>query len=320
MRRKKKPHHTFASVEPAKPRRIRRVVSTTASIAWAALVALIVSAVGVFLYTALKPSQTPIPEQLAEVRRDAARRSQHPIADRAVALDRSGHSARLLVFRRDNPLSGPSDDFRVYRDDGPRLQLKFRFQPRGDPLPGDRLGAPRVVRLDKVGDVDGDGRQEIIGSWASFGMAPFAPVPFVLSYDDATKSYRLWPLIPTRPELAPVRQPGHAFFARHFEYKKPQKMPDLHGGRPFIGYGAEDYVLTKQAGVPVLLATYLARARSQTDPQLYEVTGWNLDVSRTPPLIWQCGNPSGIFVRPSPPTVSRGKSIVAAWRAAKPYC
>src|SRR5436190_14992748 len=100
--------------------------------------------------------------QIAQLERRAAKDGQfvRPVVAEA-DLHGTGQQSRVFTFTVANPRRGepaPSEEVRVYDDDGGWLRLTFRFRP-----------AEPGVRFEFRGarDVDGDGAVEIVGAFAA---------------------------------------------------------------------------------------------------------------------------------------------------------
>jgi hypothetical protein len=66
-------------------------------------------------------------------------------------------------------------------------------------VPGNRLLQLTLDELEAgvptVGDLDDNGRPEIIGGWEELAMEPIWPRPVVIAWDDGKGAYRIAPLL-----------------------------------------------------------------------------------------------------------------------------
>jgi hypothetical protein len=307
------------------------VVTTLISL----LVGVLVERYGLFNFVGTPPT---ISEQLQAVRHAEAVNQRRVVASERLQLHGDGSLSYLLVFR-DNalpfrateafPRNRPvrSDLVRIYDIHGGRLRLAFAFEPPPAAPPRYEAFAflPRSVE-----DIDGDGKNEIVGSWNFWGMEPVEPAPVAISWDDARAQYSTIPLLSspkstyrlhgkrqvTRFLLPPSG--GYAHDVRH-NYLRPTVLRDRTSGTTVTAFAAEDFFITKTRFFSrVVVAAYIVKARYHADVSAVQLIPWGFNLYGTSALIVACISPPSrqhpaIVIRPRIPLTT---AIAAYWRKA----
>jgi hypothetical protein len=301
--------------------RVARFARRTWALAWAAFVALAVTQFSGPLWDAAFGEPAPIHEQLANVRQQAAADSLRTVANRRVDFHGTGQASYLLALRRDDTpwAAGPngkllrvSDEIRIYDVEDHELVLRFRFRPKPD------RGLAYLFELLSVGDLDRNGRVELVGSYWSVYMNERQATPVALVWDDATSAYKLSGLITTRPQLRFAKRPGYWERILRQDYADPDRLHDPRSGITTRSYVAEFVTLVQEpSSGPFLLAAYIVRQRAHIWPATYQLTAWRLDFQKPTAASTGCFPPPADL-----PLVSEGRhrqlhpnTFVRAWQS-----
>jgi hypothetical protein len=235
---------------------------------WPAVVLVfLLATVGPDAYKKLRGEDPSVPAQLKAIRGAAAAENLHVVADRRVHL-RSGVDSRLMVLRDDRRHGTQSDEVRVYDELSGALQMMYAFQP-------DRGGY--VFRADRVGDLDGDGRPEVVGSYTSSHKGTTLRVPLAISYRGPDLGYRASSLIKDPPALTQSRS------ARRL------RLFDHHAQVAIRGYPVTDYSVAMDGKRPVLVGGFARQQANHAQHPLLEVQVWSLSFPRGRAKAQQCG-------------------------------
>ena len=280
----------------------RRTADFARRTGWAAWLALI--GLGIFegvppAYRAVIGDPPAISEQLEEIRRDAATEGFHAIVNRPADLHATGTRSWLIVLRHDSINSGQprvkrvSDEVRIFDEVDGELQEKLRFQPRP------KRGLVYVFGLKQLGDADGNGRPEIVGSYSSLFMSDELPVPFVIAWSERDDRYVMSPLIRDPPTLNESSRPGTYGRIARRRYGENAQLEDTRAPRSHLrGYPVEEFVLARRRGLPVLLAGFIHRQAIRAAVGTIEVHAWSIDFQRPEARSYQCSS-SGVTFRMS---------------------
>jgi hypothetical protein len=235
------------------------------------------------------PKAPPISDQLAKLSRDAAREGRVMTRPAGVgALDLHGTGAgsyfRLVSNGPASGLAPRADELRIYDEQGGRLKLRMRFEPR-DP------GARFQFRM--AADVDFDGAVEIVGGY-SRPDARQALVPFAIDFDGADR-YNLVPLDLGPPTL--TKRPLERRFripTRQYRpvYAQPVSFSDRHSATVLRGLRVQDFIVT----VPRrrLVAGYFVQAPpSASDLAVLELQAGVFKAGSGAPRVQRCALADG---------------------------
>jgi hypothetical protein len=241
-------------------------------------------------------------------------RGKRAVVDKRLDLHASGATSYLLVFR-DKKLEAPanprpiSDEIRIYDADGGRLRLHFKFQPKPLTDPLVKIPFPYKFRLARVGDLDQNGSREIVGAYSIVGAREVLPHPVVIAWADISQRYEIASLAPTRPHLMSAGQfPAKA-------YQQSVVLTDMGSAQSLRVFPVEDFdVVSRGARLPpLLIAAYVVKERSSSEPLLAQVLGLELDLTNEPPSVGECFSEPQVLVPPNTRELLV-QSAVRAWR------
>jgi hypothetical protein len=210
-----------------------------------------------------KPPAPSIDEQVRTIRKDGG------VGDRvgltmADGVAFGGTEEKSFVFQfKDDPDKPPQqprpEEIQVWDRHGEELELAFHFRPREE----------GVYQYRGLGDVDGDGAEEMVGGYGTRLIPGELLVPFVLDWDEDTGAYRLVSLAPERPRLAMRPLDPEARRLRR-EYLEPLDMPDHRQGAKLMvgGYRAQDFAVTEDYR---LLSAYVLGVDEDSETRVVEV-------------------------------------------------
>ncbi len=211
-----------------------RLVLATGAVALAGLVATVAVSLGGGF------SEPTLAARLDTIRRDATRDRRSTEMIRTADFHGTGDKSYLFLFADRQSLPEPgraprprtSDELRIYDRSGNGLKLRFRFQP-------DRPGL--VYQHRYLGDIDGDGEEEVVGGWGVPGEASQALLPFMVDWDEGAGRYRLTSLQPS-PAL-PAATPSALGVPFVEAYKRRLDLRD--GTQTLSGYRVQDFAVVK---------------------------------------------------------------------------
>lgn len=227
------------------------------------------------------PTPPPMAAQIAAIERRAAQHGQYvrQVVGGALDLHGSGQDSRLFVVsdaevRRGEP--APSDELRIYDEQGGWLRRAFRFKP----------AAPGVkFEFRDARDIDGDGAVEVVGGYAA-PDARNAILPLAIDWQGFAGRYALVPLDLGPPPLGTVDMPKRfAVQARLYrdKYDAPVTIRDASSSRHVTGHRVQEFVLATPLRI---VAAYFLRPPFDLtkDRALYEVHAAILKIGRSPAL------------------------------------
>ena len=238
-----------------------------------------------------KPFGTPVTEgqTIENVRKEIAE-SGHVIADsHKIQMHNAADASYFFVVSpSDKPLvqdpgEGESDQIRIYDliDAEPVLQLSFRpgFSKQG--------GAPVTFRFDRSWDVNGDGLQEVFGSFITADAAEgdLWLNPVVITWDPAAGDagrYVIIPILNGPPQLPPVGMDARS--GLWASYQEPVVLAD--SGTRIHSFQAKAFVLTRtESDHVLLLAGYLFPEEGRLETL---VDGWAIDMRGSTAKTYRC--------------------------------
>jgi hypothetical protein len=216
-------------------------------------------------------SEPTLAERVDSIRQSATRGFRTAEMTRTADFHGSGEKSYFFLFADKRTLPRPgaprprtSDELRIYDRSGDSLKLRFRFQP----------DAPGVVwRYRFLGDIDGDGEEELVGGYGVPGEAAEALMPVMVDWDEGANRYRMTSLQPE--PLLPVTTPS-ALGAPFVEtYKRRLTLRD--GGRSLSGYRVQDFAVVRPQrlirGVVVKPMTPTLTGTVELKPSILEMAG-----------------------------------------------
>ena len=225
----------------------------------------------------------PLGDQLDAIRERTAEEGKYAVIDRSVELHGRGRSSQLFVFRpakaTEATVFGASDEVRIYDDDGGKLALVFRFQPKRDP-------APYRFVVEGVGRFDETDRQEVLGQYVRTFADGEVPYPVVIVWDENLGAYRLRSLLPGPSELSELPNPGLWGRLAHKRYMR-DNLRDTESEAVVAVYGS-DYFFVRRKPFPILVAAFTLRAACNGCVHLSEVKAWRVNFQRPVPAIRPC--------------------------------
>lgn len=244
----------------------------------------------------------PIPQQLDRLTQEFEAGSSTVLDLRPANFHGSGVSSYVFIIRDErlsgveDPGSRRSDEVRIYDEIDGSLELAFRFRPElatpdtswvvGEPI-------PYAFVLRSLQDLDRDGRDELVGGYGVWTMAPTLPTPIAITWEGGR--YRMQALVPSSPDIAKPPSPGA--FGRTWlpNYESPSLLVDPEEDETLRGFPVEDFAAYRAEGdVPIggvrLVAAFLVRATSHADPELYDLEAWTVDL-KGQTYSYQCGRP-----------------------------
>jgi hypothetical protein len=152
----------------------------------------------------------------------------------------SGEPSYFFLFSDQQSLPAPgraprprtSDEIRIYDRRGNGLRERFRFQPDAPGL---------VFRYRYLGDLDGDGEQELVGGYGVPGEASEALLPFVVDWDEGHGRYRLTSLQLSAP--VPVATPSALGVPYVAAYRRRLDLRDRSRHLSLSGYRVQDFAV-----------------------------------------------------------------------------
>lgn len=270
-----RPREPFQAAAPERWDMAARLLAGGAGLAGVVIVLVLVAA------GFSTPTPPSMGAQVAELERRAAKDGQfvRPVVGKAVDLHGTGQESRVFTFTVASPTRGepaPSDEVRIYDDDGGWLRPAFRFRPSDAGVKFEFRGA---------GDVDGDGAVEIVGAFAA-PDARYAMLPVALDWQSLSQRYAIVPLDLGAPTLSDVDLPKHfQVAARQYrdKYAGAVTIRDATSAQRVTGHRVQDFVVTSP---PRMVAAYFLRPPFDLtkDKALYELHAAILTVGRKPSL------------------------------------
>jgi hypothetical protein len=287
-----------------------RLVLATGAVAVAGLVATVAVSLGGGF------SEPTLSARLDSIRRDATRDRRSTEMTRTADFHGTGDKSYLFLFSDRQSLPEPgraprprtSDELRIYDRSGNGLKLRFRFQP-------DRPGLVYQHRF--LGDIDGDGEEELVGGWGVPGEASQALLPFMVDWDEGANRYRLTSLQPA-PAL-PVATPSALGVAFVEAYNRRLDLRD--GKQTLSGYRVQDFAIVKPSrlvtGVVVKPMTPTLTGTVELKPSILRIAGAGPELIPchvqgvdAPRVLWHPGRLLANVISDRWPAVSKSRPCV----------
>jgi hypothetical protein len=224
-----------------------------------------------------KPTTPSIADQVEDAKAAGELGNRRVIARARGDFHGSGRQSYFFAFGDENdtpPAEARSDEIQVWDVHGKKLDRAFAFEPR---LLGDEQ---TVFQYRNVGDIDGDGADELVGGYGTEAIRGELLVPFALDWDSDTRTYQLVSLTPEPPRFATRARDRDSRGLRD-TYRKRLALTDrLAHGKPLelAGYPAQDFSVSESD--QLLINAYVADIRPkrsqrlmELQPQLFHRTG-----------------------------------------------
>ena len=217
---------------PPRPRERDRVLAGAAAVAAAGLAAILVTTVTAGF------SEPTLADRVDSIRQDATGDSRSTEMTATADFHGSGEDSYLFLFSDARTAPGPngaprpvtSDELRIYDRRGKGLRERFRFQPDAPGL---------VFQHRHLGDLDGDGEDELIGGYGDPSEASQALMPFIVHWDEGRGVYRMTSLQPRPLADARVPDPYAGVYAERFE------LTDAGEQRSLAGHRVQDFAVAE---------------------------------------------------------------------------
>jgi hypothetical protein len=287
-----------------------RLVLATGAVAVAGLVATVAVSLGGGF------SEPTLSARLDTIRRNATLDRRSTEMTRTADFHGTGDKSYFFLFSDRQSLPEPgraprprtSDELRIYDRSGNGLKLRFRFQP-------DRPGL--VYQHRYLGDIDGDGEEELVGGWGVPGEASQALLPFMVDWDEGGNRYRLTSLQPA-PAL-PIAKPSALGVPFVETYKRRLDLSD--GAQTLSGYRVQDFAIVKPSrlvtGVVVKPMTPTLTGTVELKPSILRLAGAGPELIachvqgvESPRVLWHPGRLLANVISDRWPAVSKSRPCV----------
>jgi hypothetical protein len=241
--------------------------------AGAAFLSVVVLGLTIGIRTPEPPEPVPLGEQVENARAAGARGDRQSIGSERVDFRGSGQRSYFLEFGDEPGVPrgrARSDEIQVWDVRGGELRRALAFEPG-------LLGQERTLfQFRDVGDIDGDGAEELVGGFGTEAIRGEVLVPFAVDWDSDARRYRLIVLTPQPPEFA-TKARGPDERGLRSTYLKRLALTNRHPGSfGFAGYPAQDFTVSR--GHQILVKAYVSDIRPdrrvlELQPQLFRRTG-----------------------------------------------
>jgi len=222
-----------------------------------------------------KPKPPTIAEQAQQARREGSAGRREVVDAERADFHGSGEPSYFFVFGDAGGVAaagGRSDELQVFDQHGDELSRDFRFEPR--PLGGQE---PLLFQLRFIGDVDGDGADELVGGYGTPAIRGELLLPFAIDWDEDAGRYRTVSLAPEPPPLE-TRGRGADVAGLRAAYAQHLRLTDVEKEGTLAGYRAQDFAVT--ADPHRLVSAYVsdirrggAERRVELRPSIFNRTG-----------------------------------------------
>lgn len=232
-----------------------------------------------------KPPTQSIADQVEEAKAAGEQGNRQMIAQARGDFHGSGKQSFFFAFgdERDTPPGeARSDEIEVWDVRGDELRRAFAFEPR---LLGDEQ---THFQYRDVGDIDGDGADELVGGYGTEAIKGELLVPFALDWDADSRGYRLVSLTPEPPAFATEGRDEDVRGLRD-TYRKRLNLTDRAGEeRPLklAGYPAQDFTVSDSD--QLLINAYVTDIRPRLSQRLMELQPQLFHRTGGPPEISPC--------------------------------
>jgi hypothetical protein len=239
-----------------------------------------------------KPTPPTIAEQVDDVRSQGAKDGRAVVDEKHVAFHGPGEKSYFFAFsdRRGTPAErARSHELQVWDVRGDELIRAFQFRPQ-------KLGDELVLyQFRDIGDIDGDGADELVGGWGTDAIPGELLLPFALDWDTADKTYRMVSLAPERADLA-TRARGDDVAGLRAAYRNRLTLRDPDPGHQsapvqIAGYRTQDFTVSPSH--QVLIGSYVTDIRPKVSQRLIELQSHLFHRASGEPSLTRC-RPEGL--------------------------
>lgn len=186
-----------------------------------------------------QPKPPTIADQAAKARRDGAAGPRVIVDSERADFRDSGEPAYFYVFSGRGAKGPRSDELQIWERRGDELVRAFRFEPR-EVAPGQVA----LFQFRHIGDVDGDGADELVGGYGTSTTPGALLLPFAVDWNDDADRYELISLAPHPAPLA-TRARGDDVERLRADYAKRLNLRDVSEERLALGgYRSQDFTVT----------------------------------------------------------------------------
>jgi hypothetical protein len=223
------------------------------------------------------PDPVPLKDQIENAKAAGQAGNRKSIGTERVDFRGAGRQSYFFEFGDEEGTAGAkarSDELQIWDVRGGKLVRALTFEP--SPL-GDEEA---LFQFRDVGDIDGDGAEELVGGYGTPAIRGELLIPFVVDWDSDARRYRLVALTPEPPEFATgargedVDGLRSTYGKRLTLVNRPQNTPSAR----LAGYPAQDFMVSPSHQVLVNAYTTdirLNRGRRvmELQPRLFRRTG-----------------------------------------------
>jgi hypothetical protein len=129
----------------------------------------------------------------------------------------------------------------VFDQRGDDLERAFRFEPK--PLGSKSSAEPLLFQFRFIGDVDGDGADELVGGYGTPAIRGELLLPFAVDWDEDASRYRL---VSLGSEPVTLETPGRGddVAGLRAAYAQRLRITDVEGEGALAGYRAQDFAVS----------------------------------------------------------------------------
>ncbi len=198
----------------------------------------------------------------------------------------SGEQSYFLVFgdAGGTPAArARSDEIQIFDQHGDELERVLRFEPK--PLGSGTSAEPLLFQFRFIGDIDGDGADELVGGYGTPAIRGELLLPFAVDWDEDASGYRLVSLAP-EPVRLETRARGEDVAGLRAAYAQRLRIIDVDGERTLAGYRAQDFTVS---GDPHrLIGAYVSDIRREGLERLVELRPANFHRTGGSPRVTPC--------------------------------
>ena len=225
-----------------------------------------------------KPTPPTIAEQAQQARRDGSAGPREVVDTERADFHGSGEPSYFLVFGDAGAVPAGrarSDEIQVFDQHGDELERVLRFEPK--PLGSGNSAEPLLFQFRFIGDVDGDGADELIGGYGTPAIRGELLLPFAVDWDEDASRYRLVSL-GSEPVTLETPGRGEDVAGLRAAYAQPLRIRDVEGEGTLAGYRSQDFAVS--ANPHRLVGAYVsdirrdgAERRVELRPAIFRRTG-----------------------------------------------
>ena len=223
------------------------------------------------------PDPVPLKDQIENTKAAGQAGNRKSIGTERVDFRGAGRKSYFFEFgdEEGTPRTrARSDELQIWDVRGGELVRALTFEPR---LLGDEEA---LFQFRGIGDIDGDGAEELVGGYGTPAIRGELLMPFVVDWDSDARRYRLIALTAEPPTFVTGAR-GDDVEGLRSAYAKRLTLANRRGNRPatrLAGYPAQDFMLSPSH--QVLVNAYTTDIRASRDrrvmelqPQLFRRTG-----------------------------------------------